>query len=47
MLKFLDGQIIALQSNSIFQVNNYKFDPAYPSNGRVAFAQLKGGLRNH
>lgn len=46
VLKFLDGQIIALQSNSIFQVNNYKFDPAYPTNGRVAFSLLKGGLRS-
>jgi hypothetical protein len=46
VLKFLDGQIIALQSNSVFQVNDYNFDPADPSNGRIDFALLKGGLRS-
>jgi hypothetical protein len=37
LVKFLDGQVIALQSNSVFQVNDYNFDPADPSNGRINF----------
>ncbi len=45
VIKFQDGQIIALKSNSIFKVNSYKFDQASPEKGESVFALLQGGLR--
>lgn len=45
VIKFQDGQIIALKSNSIFRVNSYQFDQAAPEKGESVFALLQGGLR--
>lgn len=45
VIKFQDGQTIALKSNSIFKVNAYKFDQAAPEKGESVFALLQGGLR--
>jgi hypothetical protein len=45
VIKFQDGQTIALKSNSIFKVNSYKFDQASPEKGESVFALLQGGLR--
>jgi len=45
VIKFQDGQIIALQSKSIFKVNSYKYDQAAPQKGESFFSLLEGGLR--
>ena len=45
VIKFQDGQIIALQSKSIFKVNSYKYDQASPEKGESFFSLLQGGLR--
>lgn len=45
VIKFQDGQIIALKSNSIFKVNAYKYDQTAPEKGETVFALLQGGLR--
>jgi FecR protein len=45
VLKFQDGQIVALQSKSIFKVNSYKYDQAAPEKGESFFSLLQGGLR--
>ena len=45
VIKFQDGQIIALQSKSIFKVNSYKYDQAAPEKGESFFSLLQGGLR--
>lgn len=45
VIKFQDGQTIALKSNSIFKVNAYKYDQASPETGESVFALLQGGLR--
>jgi hypothetical protein len=45
VIRFQDGQTIALKSNSIFKVNSYKYDQAAPEKGESLFALLQGGLR--
>ena len=45
VIKFQDGQIIALQSKSIFKVNSYKYEQASPDKGESFFSLLEGGLR--
>ncbi len=45
VIKFQDGQIIALQSKSIFKVNSYKYDQAAPEKGESFFSIVQGGLR--
>lgn len=45
VIKFQDGQIIALQSKSIFKVNSYIYDQAAPEKGESFFSLLQGGLR--
>lgn len=45
VIRFQDGQTIALKSNSIFKVNSYKYDQASPEKGESVFALLQGGLR--
>ncbi len=46
VIKFQDGQIIALQSKSVFKVNSYKYDQAAPEKGESFFSLLQGGLRS-
>ena len=45
VLQFQDGQIIALQSSSVFRVNEYKFDRKSPEKSSIFFSLAKGGLR--
>src|SRR5258706_2477411 len=45
VIRFQDGQVIALQSKSIFKVNRYKYDQAAPEKGESFFSLLQGGLR--
>jgi hypothetical protein len=45
VIKFQDGQIVALQSKSVFKVNSYKYDQAAPEKGESFFSLLQGGLR--
>jgi hypothetical protein len=45
VLQFQDGQIIALQSSSVFRVNEYKFDRRSPEKSSIFFSLAKGGLR--
>jgi FecR protein len=45
VIKFQDGQIIALQPKSTFKVNSYKYDQAAPEKGQSFFSLLQGGLR--
>ena len=45
VIRFQDGQIIALQSKSIFKVNSYKYEQATPEKGESFFSLLQGGLR--
>ena len=45
VIKFQDGQIVALQSKSVFKVNSYKYDRASPEKGESFFSLLQGGLR--
>lgn len=45
VLKFQDGQVIALQPESVFRVNDYQFDQAVPEKGVSFLALLQGGLR--
>jgi hypothetical protein len=45
VVQFQDGQIIALQSKSIFKVNSYKFDQTAPDTNESFFSLLQGGLR--
>jgi hypothetical protein len=45
VIKFRDGQIIALQSKSTFKVNRYDYDQASPEKGESFFSLVQGGLR--
>ncbi len=45
VLKFEDGQIIALQSNSSFQIRDYSYDTKNVEKSSLFFSMLKGGLR--
>ncbi len=45
VLKFEDGQIIALQSNSQFQVQDYRYNPSNAQQSNIFLSLAKGGLR--
>lgn len=45
VLKFEDGQVITLQSNSIFQVRKYKYDTKQTDQNNAVFSMFKGGMR--
>jgi|SRR5581483_3511290 len=45
VIRFQDGQVVALKSNSLFQVRQYKFDKDKPEAGSIFFSLVKGGLR--
>jgi len=45
VLRFDDGQLIALQSQSAFRIDLYRYDQTNPSTGRMLMSLLKGGLR--
>ncbi len=45
VIRFQDGQVIALKSKSIFKVNSYRYDQAAPDKSQSFFSLLQGGLR--
>ena len=45
LLKFDDGQVVTLQSNSAFQVREYRYDAKKIENSNIVFSMLKGGMR--
>lgn len=45
VLKFEDGQVVTLQSNSTFQVREYRYVAAQPEQSSIFFSMLKGGMR--
>ncbi|NWG86107.1 MAG: FecR domain-containing protein [Hydrogenophilaceae bacterium] len=45
LLRFADGQIVALKSNSEFKVDAYRFSPKSPKDSQIGFSASKGGLR--
>jgi hypothetical protein len=45
VLRFDDGQMIALAGNSTFVINDYKFNAHKPEEGSFVASLLRGGLR--
>lgn len=45
VLRFGDGQLVALSSNSTFRLDDYKFDQAAPEKGLFAASFLRGAAR--
>lgn len=45
MLRFDDGQLIAISPNSTFKIDTFKYDVAKPEQGSVGISLLKGALR--
>lgn len=45
VLKFEDGQVVTLQSNSIFQVRKYKYDTKRTDQNKAVFSMFEGGMR--
>lgn len=45
VIKFQDGQIVALQSKSVFRISDYQFNQAAPEKGQSFLALLQGGAR--
>ena len=45
LLRFEDGQIVTMQSNSAFQVRQYRYDANSIENSHAIFSMFKGGLR--
>ncbi len=45
VVKFADGQIMALHETTSFAVDAYRFDVKTPASGNAAFSLIKGGLR--
>lgn len=45
VIKFQDGQIVALQSRSVFRISDYQFNQAAPEKGQSFLALLQGGAR--
>lgn len=45
LLKFDDGQIVTMQSNSSFHVREYRYDAKQVEKSNIFFSMLKGGMR--
>jgi hypothetical protein len=45
LLKFEDGQVVTMQSNSTFRVREYRYDAKKIENSNIVFSMLKGGMR--
>jgi hypothetical protein len=45
LLKFEDGQVVTMQSNSTFQVREYRYDAKNTDNSNIVFSMFKGGMR--
>lgn len=46
VLRFQDGQLVALGSNTTFRVKTFTFNSADPASGQILFELVKGGLRS-
>ena len=44
VLRFEDGQIVAMQANSAFNVGEYRFEQKNVERSNIVFSSLKGGL---
>ena len=45
VLKFEDGQVVVMQANSSFRVQEYNYEPKQAEKSSVLFSMLKGGMR--
>lgn len=45
VMKFEDGQVIALNANTSFKINQYHFEQAKPEKSSMIFSLLKGAMR--
>lgn len=45
VLRFDDGQVFALQSNSQFQIQDYRYNPANAQQSSIFVSLFKGGMR--
>ncbi|TCS69732.1 FecR family protein [Sulfuritortus calidifontis] len=45
LLRFADGQLVALKSNSEFKIEQYRYPPRNGENSVIALSASKGGLR--
>ncbi len=45
VLKFEDGQIVAIQANAAFHVKEYRFDPKNAEKNNIVFSKFTGGMR--
>lgn len=45
VLKFEDGQVVVMQSNSSFQVREYSYEAKQVEKSNIVFAMLRGGMR--
>lgn len=45
VLRFDDGQAVALKSLTTFNIDSYQYDPATPGAGQMIMSLLAGGLR--
>lgn len=46
VMRFEDGQVIALNENTSFKINQYRFDRTEPKKSSMFFSLLKGALRS-
>jgi len=44
ILKFEDGQVVSIQSNSTFQVREYTYNPQQVEKSNIVFSLFKGGM---
>ncbi|MDH4234610.1 MAG: FecR family protein [Gallionella sp.] len=44
VLKFEDGQVVSLQSNSTLKVRRYDYDPQQVEKSNISFSMFKGGM---
>jgi len=44
VLKFEDGQVVSIKSNSIFQVREYIYNPRQVEKSNIVFSMFKGGM---
>lgn len=45
VMKFEDGEVVALNTNTTFKIDQYHFEPAKPEKNSVVFSLLKGAMR--
>ncbi len=45
VMKFEDGQMVALTSNTSFKIDQYHFEQAKPEKNNIVFSLLKGAMR--